>query len=895
MSMKYARCSVLLYFVLFVGYALEGQNLLSNSGFEDGSAPWVTGSWGGPTADFSVSMEEAQEGLQSMKVGVQSTDSEAGKVFLRQEGLILDLAKTYKLSFQVLSNSGQTESINVQLYSHPNIGGTDWGLGFMEDAVDFEGDGEWHAFSFEFIPSVVAGAPDFENLALMFGFARKANTFYIDDIILFQEVDAPPTSTTVYHISKSGSDANPGTAMEPFLTISKAATVLQAGDTCIIHTGSYEETLRPAKSGQEGFPIVFQAAENEKVVITAMQAISGWTLDEGVIYKTTVDWDLGQKNFVMNGSVACDLARWPDNIDGDPFTLNSKRNTSGSGEAVASNAFLSHNEIPDWDWSNGGSILFYGDRPGSGWTTWKAFITSSSPGRVTFDLNKNPSWIRTAHPPVDRGDYFLEGIKEALDFQNEWYYDAASQQLFLQLPNGAKPTDGMVKMRKRDLTVDLNGRNFIEINNLAVFGGGIEISGSNNKLFGVSSFYGNYTRGVVNGFHADSRSVFIKSGNNNLIEQCEIAFGAGSGIWDSGNKTQILNSYIHDFNFLGDYDAALMSRNGSESTIENNRIARAGRDAIQLFNKGSQVAFNDLYQSNLIADDCGLIYTLGPGLNMEIHHNWLHDIESRGNLKKATGIYLDNDAGDVSVHHNVIWNTEWSNIQINWNGTNIDVFNNTLWDGSAAMGAWHLEGTAFSNVRVWNNLTNKNSLEPQSDKQNNLIITGGTSPFKDLVNGDFTLKPESTAIDFGREIQGITDGYLGAAPDAGAYESGKAAWIPGIDWETRYGPTGLGCYGLPGESCENITTSIEGFTLGSVQVFPNPISGNYLNIVLSEYNGEPMNWSIYSSNGQFVSGGKTAFSNQKQLDISNLSPGIYVLKLQTATAIYNAKIIRLKQ
>ena len=890
------RCTILLIFhgLIYLSVWKAGAtNILTNPGFEEGNTSWATGSWGGPSGSFAATTTEAYEGLQSMEVVVQSTATEAEKVFLRQEGLMLDLTKTYTISFQVLSHSEQTESINLQLYSHQNIGSTGWGLAFIENEINFEGDGEWHAFSFDFTPSVVAGAPDFNSLGLMFGFARKANTLYIDQVALTMEAVDPPTTSKVYHVSKQGSDDNPGTEAQPFLTISKAAALVQAGDTCIIHAGTYEETLRPAKSGQEGFPIVFQAAENEKVIITAMQALNGWVRDQGVIYKTTVDWDLGQKNFVMNGSTACDLARWPDNTDGDPFTLNSMRNTSGSGEDVASNAFLTHSAIPDWDWSNGGSILFYGDRPGSGWTTWKAFIKSSSAGRVGFDLNKNPSWIRTFHPPIDRGDYFLEGIKEALDFQNEWFFDATTNTLYIQLPNGVAPEDGVVSMRRRDLTVDLNGRNFIEINNLAVFGGAIEISGSNNKLYGVSSFYGNYTRGVVSGFHADSRSVFIKNGNNNRIEKCEIAFGAGTGIWDSGTRTKISNSYIHDFNFLGDYDAALMSRNGAESIIENNVIARAGRDAIQLLNKGSKVAYNDLYQSNLIADDCGLIYTLGPDLNMEIHHNWLHDIQSRGNLSKATGIYLDNDAGDALVHHNVIWNTEWSSIQINWNGTNLAIFNNTLWDGSAAMGAWHKEGTAFSNVRVWNNLTNKNSLEPQSDQQNNLVITNDSDPFNQSANGDFSLKPGSPAIDFGRIIEGITDGYLGSAPDAGAYESGQEPWLPGIDWETRYGPTGLGCYGLPGENCENVT-SVEIISYREAQIYPNPIAGNQLNVIFEEDHDTLATWEIYALGGQLFSRGKTTLFEQIKLDISNLTGGVYLLKIQTPTRIYNARFIRFR-
>ncbi len=232
---------------------------------------------------------------------------------------------------------------------------------------------------------------------------------------------------TNYYVGKNGNDSNSGAVDQPFLTISKAASVATAGDTVFIHEGTYEEMVTPANSGSAGSPIVFQSFTGEKVVVSAMQALSGWTLDGGQIYKTTVDWSLAQDNFVLNGETACDLARWPNNTDGEPFTLNSKRNTGGSNGDVITNAYLTSSEIPNYDWSKGGSLFFYCDKGGSGWTAWKAFIKSSSVGKVVFDLDKNPTWIRTVHPPASLGDFYLEGIKEALDYQNEWYFDETTK------------------------------------------------------------------------------------------------------------------------------------------------------------------------------------------------------------------------------------------------------------------------------------------------------------------------------------------------------------------------------------------------------------------------------------------------------------------------------------
>ena len=205
------------------------------------------------------------------------------------------------------------------------------------------------------------------------------------------------------YVSKTGNDNNSGTQAAPYLTISKAASVAVAGDIVFIGGGTYEETLKPANSGQNGTPITFQSLPGEKVIITAMQALKGWTSDGNGIWKTTTNWDLGQRNFVMRGTTVLDLARWPNNTDGDRFTLNSVRNDGGSEAGVDANAFLTDTDIPNWNWSNGGSILFYGDRSGSGWSTWKAYIKGQSQGKVVFDANKNVNWIMNFHPPLDKG------------------------------------------------------------------------------------------------------------------------------------------------------------------------------------------------------------------------------------------------------------------------------------------------------------------------------------------------------------------------------------------------------------------------------------------------------------------------------------------------------------
>ncbi|APZ45489.1 hypothetical protein BW723_03885 [Polaribacter reichenbachii] len=618
-------------------------------------------------------------------------------------------------------------------------------------------------------------------------------------------------NATDIYVAKNGDDSNSGTIESPLLTISKAASIAVAGDVVYIREGTYEETLAPANSGTAGNPIIFQSYPGERVIISAMESLSGWSQDSGAIYKTTIPFtSLGQQNFVMHQETALDLARWPNKTDQDAFALNSLRNSGGSASDVINNAYLTESSIPNINWTDG-AVWFYGDKPGSGWIAWKAKITSSSSGRVNFNLDKNPDWIRTFHAPADFGDFYLEGVKGALDYQNEWYFNPSTKELFVQLPSGAAPADGDVKMRRRNETINLKHKKYIEVRNLAVFGGGITLEDdtrwttnsntTNNVLYGISSFYGAYTQGIVTGFNTGVAAIKME-GSNNTIEKCEIAYGSATGINVRGNYHTIKNNLIHDFNTLGSYDAPVVLRGMHNSKFINNQVSKGGRDGINYSGTNNEIAYNDISRSNLIADDCALFYTVGKQENTEIHHNWFHDNYSRGDLNKAAGIYLDNDAESFKVHHNVVWNTEWTNIQINWNGKDLEIYNNTLWNGSEVMGAWHKEGTSFTNVKVWNNLGSDNNWEPESDKQNNLVVSSDV--FANVSQGDFTLNSDSEPIDKGREITGITDGFLGDHPDVGAYEFGGENWVAGTDWDPTYGPADLGCYGLPGEVCSDL-------------------------------------------------------------------------------------------
>lgn len=64
-----------------------------------------------------------------------------------------------------------------------------------------------------------------------------------------------------YHVATHGMDTATGTVQAPFKTIQHTADIMQPGDTCIVHGGTYREWVKPPRGGQsENQRITYKAA-----------------------------------------------------------------------------------------------------------------------------------------------------------------------------------------------------------------------------------------------------------------------------------------------------------------------------------------------------------------------------------------------------------------------------------------------------------------------------------------------------------------------------------------------------------------------------------------------------------------------------------------------------------
>jgi len=83
---------------------------------------------------------------------------------------------------------------------------------------------------------------------------------------------------SVYYVSLTGSDTNPGTASAPFKTFAKANSVLSAGSTLNIYAGTYTEQLRITKSGTSSAWIIVKPLGGTVVIDIRNAATFGLNL-----------------------------------------------------------------------------------------------------------------------------------------------------------------------------------------------------------------------------------------------------------------------------------------------------------------------------------------------------------------------------------------------------------------------------------------------------------------------------------------------------------------------------------------------------------------------------------------------------------------------------------------
>ncbi|MBN2194764.1 MAG: right-handed parallel beta-helix repeat-containing protein [Polyangiaceae bacterium] len=260
--------------------------------------------------------------------------------------------------------------------------------------------------------------------------------------------DASCTATaagTTYYVSTSGDDAYDGRSEDsPIQTLARASEIAaQPGDRILFKCGDVwrDETLVIGSSGAECQHIVYgsyPAACTEQPRFSGSVPIVEWTQGSDGVW--VADLGAGENagrfpngiNQLFRGDRRLPLGRWP-NLDDPGFEHGYSRiETNPSGDV------LGDSRLPDVDWT-GATLRYFSIR----WLLLNLQVTSSSEGFLTLSSDLD---CYDGCGSGDLGDpeqwgwgYMLTNHRATLDQQDEWYYDARSDQVFLV--SGAAPAD----------------------------------------------------------------------------------------------------------------------------------------------------------------------------------------------------------------------------------------------------------------------------------------------------------------------------------------------------------------------------------------------------------------------------------------------------------------------
>ncbi len=611
--------------------------------------------------------------------------------------------------------------------------------------------------------------------------------------------EVQPAAARTYYVATTGSDGNAGSLDRPFRSIQKCASVAFAGDTCSIRGGTYREGVRPVNSGTSGAPIRFQAYGGETVTVSGADTVGNWSLYKGNIYvasKTLRIKDFADTEFFANQVFVAGAmqpqARWPNNpgsnllkpglaggyvklIDGDQYKV----------EAVNSG-------IPALPEGWAGATLWANEW----YTSRTGTVTDGGAGRLTATMSA-PYW-RTAYW------FFVTGKLGLLDAPGEWHYDHVARKLYLWAPQGGKPSDVEVKMRS--LAFDLRDRSHIELRDIELLAATVTTSDASHAIVldGLRAKYVSHhvtlpplpeserMPGTDNArllsSHAHDTGIQLR-GSGHVLRNSEIAYSSGNGVLLEGSGHEIYNNVVRDANYASSY-AALIRANGSGHKIVRNTLSGAGRSAIDVDWRtngfrfaDNEIAYNRITRFGALSSDLGGIYICCniDQTGTRIHHNRVYDPYGYSYHWEVAGIYTDSGSYSATVHHNLLYAFNVNKPSALKIATKAGkgperIYNNTV-------DAW-VRVPSADNYWVRNNIFARGQTATGTSVSHNLF-QGSDAKFVDAANGDYRLGGGSLAIDSGRVLSPYTDGYKGANPDRGAFESGVSAWTAGATLPAR--------------------------------------------------------------------------------------------------------------
>ena len=447
-------------------------------------------------------------------------------------------------------------------------------------------------------------------------------------------------------------------------------------------------------------------------------------------------------------------------------------------------------------------------------------------------------------PGTKQFHYHLEGHLGLLDSPNEWHYDKETNELYVWLPEQRDPNISILQARSWDpktsyisdpneqpnadyhSLLEMDESSFIDFKGITLHTGIFNLNESTNINFDNMRFlYPTYDGRMLKDGRRPTYSNLIKPvslkgrpelkevpDSNIIFTNSEFANDISSLLRAAAPGLQLINNHIHNVRDRG----ALRVSSARGMLVERNSFHTFGFGGAGKIGDSSHWSYNHIHAFHGDGDISGIQVPASAQEGSIISHNWIHDAPGRN------GIRFDGSPAGIRglAHHNVSTRTRRG---MRIKGDQHRIMNNSLisnfaYDLSADQGKFYgyteegcldwqcryrpqIHGKdkdrrlGHVNSLILNNAFDRmpegfgvrspeqkvgNSYVSISGKYQDLRSTLMKEELRDPENFDFRPNQNSSLIDFGKHVPGITDGFEGIAPDSGAYEYGSDHyWIPG--------------------------------------------------------------------------------------------------------------------
>jgi len=655
---------------------------------------------------------------------------------------------------------------------------------------------------------------------------------------------APGLEAARLVVSPAGDDAGPGSPQRPFRTIQKAADVIKPGDVCRIRGGVYRETVEVKASGRAGRPLRFTAHPGETVTVSGTEPIEAkWALHKGRIYKAGIDRDVSQL-FVDGEMMVearwpnqplkkrWDKATWRTTAEGSDYGRIVDPELAGSG--IDWTGALAVLNVGAWqtflravrNHEAGKGSFDYARDLGARHESQRTQRKRRMPG---FDRYFLLGGLEALDAP---GEWFLDRKARTLYLWPPDGRDPSGRRIEGKVREYGFVVAGQRHVRLEGLRFFAATFLFSGAEDCVIEGCELDHPTCAGPVARLERFGPHLPRRVLSSnrhFLAGLRGLAptLVSGRRNAVRDCRVAFSEAPGLLLAGSENTVENCLIRDVDWRGLGNGVATNCAGvhmsasARSVFRRNTVHHVGSsEGVILPSAGPSVCeYNYVHHGGLVQSDGALIQCGGIRQNgTVIRYNWVHD--HLAFHWGGIGIRGDDLTRGLIVHHNVVRRCNGKGIMIK--GDRNQVHNNTCFDNPRldlvlwsapepfkewAKGQWeHLLKRQNAHSAAHNNyapvltgqmpheIRRARKLErPAGELSHNfrppkpMLLDARKPTFRadgPLLAGpgelDFRPAKGSPLIDAGRVVEGVTDGYVGRAPDVGAYERGCGSyWIPG--------------------------------------------------------------------------------------------------------------------